>query len=487
MKEEITAKTVSQLSRLLAKKEVSAVEAVSAYIQRIQDLNGSLGAYITVTEKAALKQAEEVDRLRAKGESLPPLAGIPVGIKDNICTKGTPTTCASRMLEGFVPPYNAFVMDLLESQMAVMLGKLNMDEFAMGSSNETSYFGPARNPVDTKRVPGGSSGGCAAAVAAGLAAFALGSDTAGSIRQPAAFCGVVGLKPTYGAVSRRGLVALASSLDQIGPITKDVRDSTMVFEAIAKHDEQDATSARREYPPLAKTLEKGAEGLSIGLPKELFSDIISSEVKAAVKDAAERLEALGAKLDEVSLPLLKAAHSACFVISAAEASSNMGKFDGIKYGYRAENCGSIDEIYKFSRSQGFGRGVKRRILLGNLFLSAGHYQKYYSNALKIHTLIRRDFENVFEKFDLILTPTTPTTAYKLGKKRGDPLEIYMGDLCTAAANMAGLPALSLPCGTDLSGLPCGMQFIGNAFDEPLIYRAAYAYEQSEKTARRKDD
>ena len=485
MMDEITSISVSKLSSLLAKKEISAVEAANAYLEKIQSLNSEIGAYISITAETALKQASEVDRLRAAGEKLSPLAGIPAGIKDNICTKGIPTTCASRMLENFKPPYNAFVVDLLEGQHAVILGKLNMDEFAMGSSNETSYFGPVKNPRDTSRVPGGSSGGSAAAVAAGLAAFTLGSDTSGSIRQPAAFCGVVGLKPTYGAVSRRGLIALASSLDQIGPLTKDVKDCAMVMESIAVQDKWDATSVCHPNPEFTKGIENGVQGLKIALPKEFFA-AVSDEVKNAVLAAAKQYEKLGAKVEEVSIPHLKAAHSACFVISAAEASSNLGKFDGIKFGYRAQNCSSVDDIYKLSRSQGFGKEVKRRILLGTMFLSTGYYEKYYSKSLQIRTLICNDFKNIFERYDLILTPTTPTTAYKLGEKQGDSLDIFMGDICTSSVNMAGLPALSLPCGADSQGLPVGMQLIGKAFDEQLLFRAAYAYEQNANIGQRKD-
>lgn len=486
MKDQITKMSVSRLSNLLAKKEISAVEAATAYIEKINTSDKNIGAYISLNTEGALEQAAEVDKLRAEGEKLSPLAGIPAGIKDNICTKGVSTTCASRMLENFIPPYNAFVIDLLKNQRTVMLGKLNMDEFAMGSSNETSYFKPVSNPHDTTRVPGGSSGGSAAAVAADLAAFALGSDTAGSIRQPAAFCGVVGMKPTYGAVSRRGLIALASSLDQIGPLTKDVKDSAIVMEAIAKHDEGDATSVNCKWPSFTENLDKGVKGLKIALPKEYFSDVISKEVKDAIRAAAVQYEKLGAKVEEVSLPNLKYAHSACYIISAAEASSNLGKFDGIRFGYRAENCNDIDEIYKISRSEGFGSEVKRRILIGNLFLSTGYYEKYYNKALQIRTLISNDFRQVFENYDFILTPVTPTTAYKLGEKRGNSLEIFMGDVCTSPVNMAGLPALSLPCGVDSQGLPIGMQLIGKAFDEPLLYRAAYAYEQNVKGNQRKD-
>ena len=478
MSEQIVKMTVGELSDRLATRDVSAVEAATAYLDKISELDGDIGAYITVTAERALEQAAKVDKLRTEGEKLSPLAGIPAGIKDNICTKGIRTTCASRMLENFIPPYNAFVIERLEERNVVMLGKLNMDEFAMGSTNETSYYKPVRNPRDLTRVPGGSSGGGAAAVAAGEAAFALGSDTGGSIRQPAAFCGIVGMKPTYGAVSRNGAVALASSLDQIGPLTKNVLDSALVLEAIIGYDENDATSLDYDWPSFTQRLEQGAKGLRIALPKEYFGEGAAAEIKEAVKAAASKYEKLGATVEEVSLPNMRYALPAYYVISSAEASSNLARFDGVKYGFRAEGCNDIDEIYKATRSEGFGREVKRRIMLGSFVLSAGYYDAYYKKALQVRTLKCEDFNRVFERFDAILAPVAPTTAYKLGENSGNPLEMYMGNIYTVPINIAGLPSLSIPCGTDSQGLPIGMQLIGKPFAEPLLYQAAYAFEQS---------
>lgn len=478
MSEPITALSVSELSERLARRELSAIEAARAYLNAIESKDGGIGAYLRVTAEHALAQAAAVDKRRAAGESLPALAGVPAGIKDNICTKGVPTTCASRMLENFVPPYNAEVMDLLESRGVVMLGKLNMDEFAMGSTTENSYFKPTRNPRDLSRVPGGSSGGSAAAVAGGEAAFALGSDTGGSIREPASFCGVVGMKPTYGAVSRRGLVAFASSLDQIGPLTRTVRDNALVLEALAAHDPGDATSLPHEWPSFTENLERGVQGLRVALPKEYFGKGASPEVQDAIRAAALRFESLGASVEEVSLPTLKYALPAYYVLSSAEASSNLARFDGVKYGFRSENYTDLDELYKATRSEGFGREVKRRIMLGSFVLSAGYYDAYYKKALQARTLIRRDFDRVLETCRFILGPVAPSTAYKLGEKSGDPLEMYMGDVYTVPVNIAGVPALSVPCGQDAAGMPIGMQLIGKPFDEPLLYQAAHAFESS---------
>ncbi|MDD3832996.1 MAG: Asp-tRNA(Asn)/Glu-tRNA(Gln) amidotransferase subunit GatA [Oscillospiraceae bacterium] len=477
MSKKILEMTVSQLSGHLAAKEISAVEATTAYIDNIDSVDGDVGAYIRVTARQALEQAAEVDRLRTSGEELSPLAGIPAGIKDNICTKGIQTTCGSKMLENFIPPYNATVIDRLEQRHVVMLGKLNMDEFAMGSTNEYSYFKPTRNPHDLSRVPGGSSGGAAAAVAAQEAAFALGSDTGGSVRQPAAFCGVVGIKPTYGAVSRNGLIAFASSLDQIGPMTKNVRDSAMVMEAIAGHDAGDATSLDYAWPSFTKKIEQGVQGLRIGLPKEHFGEGISAEMKDAVLKAAAAYEKLGAKVEEISVPNVNHALPAYFAISSAEASSNLARFDGIKYGFRADVDGDVEDIYTATRNEGFGLEVKSRIMLGNHVLSADNYDSYYKKAMQVRTLIIEDFNRAFENCDFILSPTTPTTAFKLGEKHQDPSIMFRCNLYTVPANIAGIPALSLPCGTDSKGLPIGMQLMGKQFDEPLLYRAAYAYEQ----------
>lgn len=473
----MTELTVKQLAQALDRKEVSAREAAEAYLRAIEEKDAAVGAYLTVTRELALKQADLVDEKRARGEKLPALAGVPCGIKDNICTKGTTTTCASKMLENFVPPYDAAVMEKLQGQEAVMLGKLNMDEFAMGSSTENSYYKVTHNPRNLGCVPGGSSGGSAAAVAAGEAAFALGSDTGGSIRQPAAFCGVVGMKPTYGLVSRYGLVAFASSLDQIGPLTKDVYDNAMVLETICGHDGRDSTSLPDSKLDLLGNIEGGVKGMRFALPKEYFSEALNPEIAAAIRAAAHRLETLGAQVDEVSIRELEYALPAYYVISSAEASSNLARFDGVKYGFRAQNVKEIHDLYKETRTQGFGPEVKRRIMLGSFVLSAGYYDAYYKKALQVRTLLKNAFDQVFVGYDAILAPVAPTTAYRIGEKTKDPLEMYLGDVYTVPVNIAGLPALSLPCGTDSQGLPIGMQLIGKAYSEPTLYRAGFAFEQ----------
>ncbi len=473
----ITELTVRQLAQALERKEISAREAAQSYLNAIVEKDGQVGAYLTVTEELALRQADAVDQKRAAGETLPALAGVPCGIKDNICTKGTTTTCASKMLEHFVPPYDAAVMEKLQNQQTVMLGKLNMDEFAMGSSTENSYFKTTRNPRNLDCVPGGSSGGSAAAVAAGEAAFALGSDTGGSIRQPAAFCGVVGMKPTYGLVSRYGLIAFASSLDQIGPLTKNVYDNAMVLETICGQDGRDSTSLPGSALNLTQGIEGGVKGMRFALPKEYFSDALQPEIAAAVRASAHRLETLGAQVDEVSIRELEYALPAYYVISSAEASSNLARFDGVKYGFRAENVKEIHELYKESRTQGFGAEVKRRIMLGSFVLSAGYYDAYYKKALQVRTLLKNAFDKVFTGYDAILAPVAPTTAYRIGEKTADPLEMYLGDVYTVPVNIAGLPALSLPCGTDNKGLPIGIQLIGKPMSEATLYRAGFAFEQ----------
>lgn len=474
--QQITQLTVCQLRARLDAGEVSAQEAAQAYLQQVRERDPAVHAYLAVTEEQALAAAREADEKRRRGETLSPLAGIPAGIKDNICTKGVRTTCASRMLEGFVPPYSATVMEKLDAAGAAMLGKLNMDEFAMGSTTENSYFGPTRNPRNPERVPGGSSGGSAAAVAAGEAAFALGSDTGGSIRQPAAFCGVVGMKPTYGTVSRYGLVAFASSLDQIGPLTKDVADSALVLDAIAGWDPRDATSLHREKPAYASRIGRDVRGMRIGLPKEFFGQGLDPAVRDAVYGAAKALKALGASVAEVSLPTLDSALPAYYILSSAEASSNLARFDGIKYGTRAEGCQDIDEVYYRSRSKGFGREVKRRIMLGSFVLSAGYYDAYYKKALQVRTLVQRDYQKAFASCDALLSPVAPTTAYPLGSRLDDPLAMYKGDIYTVPVNIAGIPALSLPWGEDADGLPIGVQLIGPAFSEPALYQLGYALE-----------
>ena len=473
---EITSLSLRQLSGCLRSGELTAVQAAEAYLASIRENDPSIRAYLSVLEEKAMGQAAETDRRRARGETLSPLAGVPVGIKDNICTKGVTTTCASRMLEQFVPPYNAHVIEKLEEAGAVTLGKLNMDEFAMGSSTENSFFQITHNPRDLARVPGGSSGGSAAAVAAGEAAFALGSDTGGSIRQPAAFCGVVGMKPTYGTVSRYGLIAFASSLDQIGPLTRDVADSAMVMDCIAGHDSRDSTSIRMDKLPYASQLGQDIRGIKIALPEEFFGEGLSEDVRKGIQLAARRFQDLGAEIVRVSMPTLTHALPAYYIISSAEASSNLARFDGIRYGYRSPDYEDITSLYKNSRSEGFGEEVKRRIMLGTFALSSGYYDAYYKKALQVRTLITRDYSRIFAACDCILSPVAPTTAYKIGEKTANPLEMYLGDIYTVPVNIAGLPGLSMPCAAASDGMPVGMQLIGPAFSEPLLYRVGYAYE-----------
>lgn len=473
---EILNMPVTLLTEKIADKQLSSKEITEAYLENINKTDSEIGAYLTVTAESAIKTAEETDKKIAAGEKLGTLAGIPGGIKDNMCTKGVKTTCASKMLENFVPCYSSTAVEKLNEQGFVMLGKLNMDEFAMGSTNENSYFKPVKNPVNTERVPGGSSGGSAAAVAAKEAAFTLGSDTGGSIRQPAAFCGVVGMKPTYGTVSRYGLVAFASSLDQIGPLTKNVKDNALILNAIAGHDPKDATCIGGGRPDYTAEIGKDVKGMTVGLPTEFFGDGVSADVKDAVLAAAKRYEKLGANIEEVKLPSLKHALSAYYVISSAEASSNLARFDGIRYGYRSENAETLDDIYKNSRSEGFGPEVQRRIMLGTFALSSGYYDAYYKKALQVRTLVVRDYNKVFEKCDFILSPVAPTTAYKLGEKTDNPLEMYMGDIYSVPINIAGVPSLSLPCGKDGDNMPIGMQLIGKPLGEATLYRAGYAFE-----------
>ena len=473
---EILNMPVTLLTEKIADKQLSSKEITDAYLENINKTDSEIGAYLTVTAESAIKTAEETDKKIAAGEKLSTLAGIPGGIKDNMCTKGVKTTCASKMLENFVPCYSSTAVEKLNEQGFVMLGKLNMDEFAMGSTNENSYFKPVKNPVNTERVPGGSSGGSAAAVAAKEAAFTLGSDTGGSIRQPAAFCGVVGMKPTYGTVSRYGLVAFASSLDQIGPLTKNVKDNALILNAIAGHDPKDATCIGGGRPDYTAEIGKDVKGMTVGLPTEFFGDGVSADVKDAVLAAAKRYEKLGANIEEVKLPSLKHALSAYYVISSAEASSNLARFDGIRYGYRSENAETLDDIYKNSRSEGFGPEVQRRIMLGTFALSSGYYDAYYKKALQVRTLVVRDYNKVFEKCDFIISPVAPTTAYKLGEKTDNPLEMYMGDIYSVPINIAGVPSLSLPCGKDGDNMPIGMQLIGKPLGEATLYRAGYAFE-----------
>jgi aspartyl/glutamyl-tRNA(Asn/Gln) amidotransferase, A subunit len=470
---------ISTLSHAMSEKQLSSEEVTRAYLTQIKQTDSKYNTFLTLTEETALNSAKAIDTLRMKKQSLPTLAGIPVAIKDNICTKGIRTTCASKMLENFVPAYDATVAQKLNAQHTITLGKLNMDEFAMGSSNENSAFSIVKNPVDPARVPGGSSGASAAAVAANLAPFTLGSDTGGSIRQPASFCGVVGLKPTYGRVSRYGLIAFASSLDQIGPLTRNVEDCATVLSAICGHDPLDSTSATQAVPDFAKELHNGVKDMKIALPEELLGEGIAPAVKLAVENAAKLLENQGAKIEMVSMPSLKFALPAYYVISSAEASSNLARFDGVRYGMRASSFDSIESLYQNTRSQGFGDEVKRRIMLGTFTLSAGYYDAYYKKALQVKTLIVKEYQKIFDNYDLVLTPTAPNTAWRFGE-RSNPMEMYLGDICTVPTNIAGLPAISLPCGTDTNNLPIGVQLTGNAFEESTILRAAQSLENAVK-------
>lgn len=476
----ITELTVHELQEKLANKEITIKEINQAYIDRINEKEKDVEAFVTTLTEQALVKAEEVQTKIDNGEVKGNFAGIPIGIKDNICTKGVKTTCASHMLENFVSPYSATVVEKLEEENLINLGKLNMDEFAMGGSTEYSYFKKTKNPWNLNKVPGGSSGGSAAAVAANLVPWALGSDTGGSIRQPASFCGVVGLKPTYGLVSRYGLVAFASSLDQIGPITKDVYDSAMLLNLIAGHDEKDTTSCNIEKKDYTKALKNNIKGLKIGVPKEFFAEGINIEVKEKLEEAIEKYKELGAEVEEFSLDIAKYSLAAYYIIACAEASSNLGRFDGIRYGYRTQDYKDLNELFKKSRTEGFGVEVKRRIILGTYVLSSGYYDAYYKKAQQVRTLVMNEFNKGFEKYDVILTPTSPVTAFGIGEKSNNPLEMYLADICTVSVNIAGLPAISIPCGVDSNGMPIGMQLIGNKFQEETILNAAYTFEQAIK-------
>jgi aspartyl-tRNA(Asn)/glutamyl-tRNA(Gln) amidotransferase subunit A len=468
--------TAHELRDKLSKKEVSAVEIADAVYKRIDAVEGKVRAYITQTRELAREQAAAVDGKLKRGEALPPLAGIPGAIKDNICIKGVKTTCASQILKDFHPPYDATVAEKLAAADTVVVGKANMDEFAMGSSCENSSFYPTRNPWDTSAVPGGSSGGSAAAVAAAEATFALGSDTGGSIRLPAAYCGVVGLKPTYGRVSRYGLVAYASSLDQIGPITRDVTDSALVLGAIAGYDRRDSTSIDAPVPDYTRALIPDVKGLKIGLPREYFVAGMDPEVEKAVYAAIDQLKALGAEYKEVQMPHTEYALATYYLVATAEASSNLARYDGVGFGHRGEG-NDIVAMYKRSRTEGFGEEVRRRIMLGTYALSSGYYDAYYLKALKVRTLIKQDFDKAFSEVDVLITPIAPTTAFKVGEKVDDPLAMYLQDVCTVPINLAGLPAISLPCGF-AGGLPIGLQIIGRPLGEETILRTAYAFEQA---------
>ncbi len=469
--------TIAELGARYRSAEATPTQVVGSYLQRIETLDPQVRAYLTLTGESALAQAEAAEKRLKDGKPLSLLDGVPLAIKDVICTKGVRTTCSSKILENFVPPYDATVMVRLGAAGAVMLGKTNMDEFAMGSSTENSAFFPTRNPWDLARVPGGSSGGSAAAVAAGLAAGALGSDTGGSIRQPAAFCGTVGVKPTYGRVSRYGLVAFASSLDQIGPLAADVRGAALLLQAIAGHDPLDSTSTEVPVPDYAGALGRGIQGLRVGIPSEYFIEGMDPEVEKAVSAAIEVLKGLGAKTEKVSLPTTGYALAAYYLIAPAEASSNLARYDGVKYGYRAAGGKDLIQMYGRTRVEGFGPEVKRRIMLGTYALSAGYYEAYYGKAQRVRTLVRRDFQQAFERVDVLACPTAPNVAFKRGEKE-DPLQMYLCDIFTIPVNLAGLPGLSLPCGFTQSGLPIGLQLIGKPFDESTLLSAAYAFEQT---------
>lgn len=477
---DITQLTVHELMDKLKNKELTSTQITQSYIDRIEEKEDDVKAFVTILKEEALKQANEIDKKRESGEINSEFAGIPIGIKDNMCTKGVKTTCSSHMLENFVSPYDATVVEKLNNENIIDLGKLNMDEFAMGGSTEYSYFKKTANPWNLNKVPGGSSGGSAAAVAANMVPWALGSDTGGSIRQPSSFCGVVGLKPTYGLVSRYGLVAFASSLDQIGPITKDVEDAAILLNIIAGHDEKDTTSANIEKKDYTANLKNDIKGKKIGVPKEFFGEGINEEVKETLKQAIETYKNLGAEIEEFSLDIAQYSLATYYIIACAEASSNLGRFDGIRYGYRAKEFGSLKELYRKSRSDGFGPEVKRRIILGTYVLSSGYYDAYYKKAQKVRTLVMNEFQKAFEKYDIILTPTSPTVAFDIGSKSNNPLEMYLADICTVSVNIAGLPGISIPCGVDKEGMPIGMQLIGNKFEEDKLLNMAYAFEQVTK-------
>jgi len=468
--------SIAQVSSMLKNGEISSSELTKASMERLKSIEPKLDSFLSITEELAMSQAKAVDEKRASGEALSDIAGIPMAIKDNICTKGIKTTCASKMLENFVPPYNATVVDRLFDKGAVLMGKTNLDEFAMGGSTENSAFKPTRNPWDTSRVPGGSSGGSAASVAGRQVFYALGSDTGGSVREPASFTGIVGLKPTYGRISRYGLVAFGSSLDQIGIFTRDVEDCAMVLAHMAGKDRMDGTSVDVPVPDYSGELAGDVKGMKVGVPKELLGEGVNQDVKNAIVAALEKLKEQGVEWEEISMPNLKHSIETYYIIAPCEASSNLARYDGIRYGFRTGDFETLEELYKRTRSEGFGEEVKRRIMIGTYALSAGYYDAYYKKALKVRTLIKNDFMNAYDKYDAIITPTAPNTAYKLGEKIGDPLSMYMEDLCTIPVNMAGLPGLSIPCGLDSNGMPIGMQIIGKHFDEAGILRLAKAYE-----------
>ena len=475
--------TAVELGKKIKNKEISVVEATSAYLDSIEAKEKEINAFVTIDREGALKRAEEVQGLIDAGKVTGPLAGVPVAIKDNMCIDGMLTTCSSKILSNFKPTFTATAVEKLQAAGAVIVGKTNMDEFAMGSTTETSFYGETKNPWDLTRVPGGSSGGSAAAVAAEEVPYALGSDTGGSIRQPAGFCGVTGMKPTYGRVSRYGLIAYGSSLDQIGPIAKDVTDCAAILEAISGKDDKDSTSVKEAGDDFMAALTDDVKGLRIGIPRDYFGEGLDAEVKAAVMAAAKVLEEKGAEVEEFDLSLVEYAIPAYYIIASAEASSNLERFDGVKYGYRTAEFTDLHNMYKKTRSEGFGPEVKRRIMLGSFVLSSGYFDAYYMKALRTKALIKQAFDRAFEKYDVILGPVAPTTALKLGESLSDPIKMYLGDVYTVSVNLAGLPGISLPCGYDSNGLPIGLQLLARHFDEKSIIRAAYAFEQSREYKR----
>lgn len=470
--------TAVSLGKKIKEKELSVREALEASFAQIDQTESQYHAYVTIDREGAYRQADAVQEKIDKGELTGPLAGVPVAIKDNMCTKGLLTTCSSKILENYIPTYTATAIENLINAGCVVIGKTNMDEFAMGSTTETSYFGVTKNPHNPEHVPGGSSGGSAAAVASNECYFALGSDTGGSIRQPSAFCGITGMKPTYGTVSRYGLIAYGSSLDQIGPMTKNVTDCAAVLDTIASYDKKDSTSIKRDDYDFSSALVSDVKGLRIGLPKDYFGEGLDGEVKAAIFKAAKTLEGMGAIVEEFDLGLVKYAIPAYYVIASAEASSNLERFDGVKYGYRTKEYDGLHNMYKKTRSEGFGSEVKRRIMLGSFVLSSGYYDAYYLKALKTKALIKQEFDKAFEKYDIILAPAAPTTAPLLGSSLQDPIKMYLSDIYTISANLAGIPGLSIPCGKDKMGLPIGMQLLGGCFQEKTLLRAGFAYEKA---------
>ena len=474
---DIMSLTAVELGKKIKAKEISVTEATQAYLDQIEKVENDVHSYVTIDKEGALKRAGEVQKMIDDGTLLSPLAGVPVAIKDNMCTKGTRTTCSSKILENFVPTFTSEAVLNLEKAGAVIIGKTNMDEFAMGSTTETSYYGVTRNPWNLEHVPGGSSGGSCAAVAAGECAYALGSDTGGSIRQPSSFCGVTGIKPTYGTVSRYGLIAYGSSLDQIGPIAKDVTDCATILETIASHDVKDSTSVEREYD-FTSALTDDVKGMKIGIPRDYFGDGLSADVKEQILNAVKVLEEKGAVVEEFDLSLVKYAIPAYYIIADAEASSNLARFDGVKYGYRTEEYEGLHNMYKKTRSEGFGAEVKRRIMLGSFVLSSGYYDAYYLKALRTKALIKQAFDKAFAKYDMIVAPAAPTTAPELGKSLSDPMKMYLSDIYTISVNLAGLPGISIPVGKDSKGLPVGMQLIEDCFQEKKIIQAAYTFEQT---------